>query len=65
MYKLNLPKLPILIIGRVDVVFATETVNSGRFPVGSNQRLEKFVFTATLFNAQQWKGTLFNLHRVW
>ena len=41
--------------GRVDIVSATELVDSARFPVGPNQRLYKLAFTALLLDVQQLK----------
>ena len=43
------------ISGQVDRASATETVDLGSIPVGSNQRLQKLVCTASLLDVQQLK----------
>ena len=40
------------IIGQVNRASATETVDTDRFQVGSNQRLQKLVFTTFLLDIQ-------------
>ena len=45
-----------MVSGRADRASAAETETRVRFPIGTNQRLNKLVFTASLLDVQQLKG---------
>ena len=54
-YSFRAFKLYLPIRGRVDRASATETVDLGSIPVGSNQKLSKLVIIASLLDVQQLK----------